>query len=101
MNRKLTPVLFLYLLGFLTYTALSWGGEAQNITLKGKPLTLIGEKSQVGKTLPNVRLSDLGLNMVDLRSFHGIPDSCTLIPGAWPTTRIFDFLENEKTGLGA
>ena len=80
MNRKITPVLFLYLLGFLTYNALSFGGGAQNITLNGKPLTLIGEKSQVGKTLPNVRLPDLGLNMVDLRSFHDKVTILSIVP---------------------
>ena len=80
MNRKITPVLFLYLLGYLTYTALSWAEGAQTITLKGKPLTLIGEKSKVGKTLPNLRLPDLGLNMVDLRSFHDKVTILSIVP---------------------
>ena len=80
MSRKTTPVLFLYLLGFLTYTALSWCGGAQTITLKGKPLTLIGEKPQVGKTLPNVRLPDVGLNMVDLRSFNDQVTILSIVP---------------------
>ena len=80
MSRKTTPVLFLYLLGFLTYTALSWCGGAQTITLKGKPLTLIGAKSQVGKTLPNVRLPDLRLNMVDLRSFNDKVTILSIVP---------------------
>ena len=80
MNRKITPVFFLYLLGYLTYTALSWGEGAQTITLKGKQLTLIGEKSQVGKTLPNLRLPDLGLNMVDLRSFHDKVTILSIVP---------------------
>ena len=80
MNRKITPVLFLYLLGFLIYTALSWGGGAVTITFKGKPLTLIGEKAQIGQTLPNVHLPDLRLNMVDLRSFNDKVTILSIVP---------------------
>ena len=80
MNRKITPVLFLYLLWFLAYAVLSWGGEVQIVTLRGKPLTLMGEKSQVGKTLPNVRLSDLGLHMIDLRSFKDKVTILSVVP---------------------
>ena len=101
MNRKITPVLFLYLLGFLTYTALSWGGEAQNITLKGKSLTLIGEKSQIGKTLPNVRLPDLGLNMVDLRSFNDKVTILSIVPSLDTPTcdKQTHILSEENKGL--
>ena len=61
MSRKIPPPVFiLFLLGFLALEGLSWGGEEQTITLGGKPLTLMGEKAQVGKTLPPVHLPDLG-----------------------------------------
>ena len=44
MNRKIPPPVFiLFLLGFLALEGLSWGGEEQTITLRGKPLTLMGE----------------------------------------------------------
>ena len=62
MNRKIPPpVLFLILLGFIALEGLSWGGEEQTITLGGKPLTLMGEKAQVGKTLPPVSYTHLTL----------------------------------------
>ena len=101
MNRKITPVLFLYLLGYLTYTALSWSEGAQTITLKGKPLTLIGEKSQVGKTLPNVRLPDLQLNMVDLRSFNDKVTILSIVPSLDTPTcdKQTHILSEENKGL--
>ena len=53
MNRKIpSPVFILFLLGFLAIAGLSWGGAEQTITLGGKPLTLMGEKAQVGKNTP-------------------------------------------------
>jgi thiol peroxidase len=45
--------------GVFVFTGLSWG--QQNITLRGKPLTLTGELIQVGKTIPTVYLPDLEL----------------------------------------
>ena len=50
------------------------------ITLRGKPLTLIGERVQIGKTLPDVKLPDLSLNMVDLNSFNGKVTIVSVVP---------------------
>ncbi|MZG52436.1 MAG: thiol peroxidase [Nitrospinae bacterium] len=101
MNRKITPVLFLYLLGLLTYAGLSWGGEVQTVTLRGKPLTLLGEKSQVGKTLPTVRLPDLGLNMIDLQSFKGKVTILSVVPSLDTPTcdKQTHILSEENKGL--
>ena len=101
MNRKITPFLFLYLLGFLACAGLSWSGKVQTITLRGKPLTLMGEKSQVGKTLPTVRLPDLGLNMIDLQSFKGKVTILSVVPSLDTPTcdKQTHILSEENKGL--
>ena len=101
MNRKIKPFLFLYLLGFLACAGLSWSGEVQTITLRGKPLTLMGEKSQVGKTLPTVRLPDLGLNMIDLQSFKGKVTILSVVPSLDTPTcdKQTHILSEENKGL--
>jgi thiol peroxidase len=50
------------------------------ITTRGKPLNLIGERVQIGKTLPDVKLPDLSLNMVDLNSFNGKVTIVSVVP---------------------
>ena len=101
MNRKIKPFLFLYLLGFLASAGLSWSGEVQTITLRGKPLTLLGEKSQLGKTLPTVRLPDLGLNMIDLQSFKGKVTILSVVPSLDTPTcdKQTHILSEENKGL--
>ena len=101
MNRKIKPFLFLYLLGFLACAGLSWSGEVQTITLRGKPLTLLGEKSQLGKTLPTVRLPDLGLNMIDLQSFKGKVTILSVVPSLDTPTcdKQTHILSEENKGL--
>jgi thiol peroxidase len=61
----------------LIFVGTSWG---QEVTLKGKPLTLMGEKMQVGQTLPTVHLPDLGLNMIGLQSFKGKVTILSVVP---------------------
>ena len=46
-------------------------GNSVKITLSGNPLTLMGEPLQVGKTLPEIRLPDRSLKMVDFKSLTG------------------------------
>ena len=101
MNRKIKPFLFLYLLVFLACAGLSWSGEVQTITLRGKPLTLLGEKTQEGKTLPTVRLPDLGLNMIDLQSFKGKVTILSVVPSLDTPTcdKQTHILSEENKGL--
>ena len=61
----------------LVFAGSSWG---QGVTLRGKPLTLMGEKIQMGQTLPTVRLPNLALNMVDLQSFKGKVTILSVVP---------------------
>jgi thiol peroxidase len=61
----------------LIFVGTSWG---QGVTLKGKPLTLMGEKMQVGQTLPTVLLPDLELKMIGLQSFKGKVTILSVVP---------------------
>ena len=102
MNRKIPPPVFiLFLLGFLALEGLSWGGEEQTITLGGKPLTLMGEKAQVGKTRPSVRLPDLRLNMIDLQSLKGKVTILSIVPSIDTPTcdKQTHILSEENKGL--
>lgn len=54
--------------------------DSPQVTLRGKPVTLLGEPLQVGKTLPAVRLPDRSLNMVDLASLKGKVTILSVVP---------------------
>ncbi len=101
MKKNLKLILFLLLAGLLTFKGLGWSGEIQTVTLKGKPLTLMGEKMRVGKTLPNVHLSGLGLNMVDLQSFKGKVTILSIVPSLDTPTceKQTHILSEENRGL--
>ncbi|MBC8284230.1 MAG: thiol peroxidase [Nitrospinae bacterium] len=101
MNRKTSSVLIIFLAGVFTFSGLAWSGEIQTITLQGKPLTLMGGKSQVGKTLPTVRLPDLGLNMIDLQSFKGKVTILSVVPSLDTPTcdKQTHILSEENKGL--
>ncbi|MBC8286327.1 MAG: thiol peroxidase [Nitrospinae bacterium] len=62
----------------LIFSGSSWGQQA--VTLRGKPLTLIGKTTQVGQTLPAISLPDLRLNRVDLQSFKGKVTILSVVP---------------------
>ena len=101
MNRKFLSSLYLFLIGFLTFSSSVWCGEMQTITLGGKPLTLMGEKLQTGKMLPTVLLPDLGLNMVDLQSFKGKVTLLSVVPSLDTPTcdKQTHILSEENKGL--
>ncbi len=88
----------LILVGALIFTGLSFSGE---VTLRGKPLTLVGEITQVGKTLPSVHLTDLGLNRVDLQSFKGKVTILSVVPSLDTPTceKQTHILSEENKGL--
>ena len=77
------------------------GWEVQTITLRGKPLTLTGEKLQTGKTLPTVHLADLGLKMIDLQSFKGKVTLLSVVPSLDTPTcdKQTHILSEENRGL--
>lgn len=82
----------------LVFAGSSWG---QEITLRGKPLTLIGKKAQVGQALPTVRLPGLGLNMIDLQSFKGKVTILSVVPSLDTPTceKQTHILSEENKGL--
>ncbi len=75
-----------YFLMVLFFTALTaevlsvHAGNTPQVTLRGKPLTLLGEPLQVGKTLPAVHLPDRSLKMVDLASLKGKVTILSVVP---------------------
>jgi len=91
----------LILAGILISAGLSWGEQVSTITLNGKPLTLMGETTQVGKTLPAVHLPDLGLNMIDLQSFKGKVTILSVVPSLDTPTcdKQTHILSEENKGL--
>ena len=99
MLQKLFFIINITLAGILTFSGISAG--EQSVTLRGKPLTLLGEKIQVGKTLPALLLPDLGLNMVDLKSFKGKVTILSVVPSLDTPTcdKQTHILSEENKGL--
>jgi thiol peroxidase len=87
--------------GFLLFSVEAFADPIQTVTLRGKPLTLIGEKMQVGQALPTVRLPDLGLNMIDLQSFKGKVTILSVVPSLDTPTceKQTHLLSEENNGL--
>ncbi len=96
MCRKI--VISFMLVGVLIIAGTSWG---QTVTLRGKPLTLIGEKIVVGQALPAIRLVDRGMLKIDLQSFKGKVTLLSIVPSLDTPTcdKQTHFLSEENKGL--
>ena len=101
MNRQTLSVFSLFLVGVFSFLGTAGSGEIQNITLHGKTLTLIGEKTHVGKRLPTLRLPDLGMKMIDLQSFKGKVTIMSVVPSLDTPTcdKQTHILSEENKGL--
>ena len=101
MNRQTLSVFSLFLVGVFSFIGVAGSGEIQAITLHGKPLTLIGNKSQVGKRLPILSLPDLGMQMIDLQSFKGKVTIMSVVPSLDTPTcdKQTHILSEENKGL--
>ena len=101
MNRQTLSVFSLFLVGVFSFIGVAGSGEIQAITLHGKPLTLIGNKSQVGKRLPILSLPDLGMQMIDLQSFKGKITIMSVVPSLDTPTcdKQTHILSEENKGL--
>ena len=101
MNRQTLSVFSLFLVGVFSFLGIAGSGEIQNITLHGKTLTLIGEKTHVGKRLPTLRLPDLGMKMIDLQSFKGKVTIMSVVPSLDTPTcdKQTHILSEENKGL--
>lgn len=83
---------------------LSFSPEANSIhqiTLNGKPLTLIGQRLQVGEILPKVKLPNRFLKMVNLNSFNGKVTILSIVPSVDTPTceKQTHILSEENNGL--
>tara|TARA_B100001559_G_scaffold319946_1_gene330648 strand:+ start:359 stop:940 length:582 start_codon:yes stop_codon:yes gene_type:complete len=101
MNRQTLSVFSLFLVGVFSFVGVVGSGEIQTITLHGKPLTLIGKKSQMGKSLPTLRLPSLGMKMIDLQSFKGKVTIMSVVPSLDTPTcdKQTHILSEENKGL--
>ena len=64
----------------LLIPSIAISGNPVKVTLKGNPLTLMGEPLKVGQTLPGVQLPDRALKMVDLNSLKGKITILSVVP---------------------
>ena len=101
MNRHTLSVFFIFLAGVYSFASIAWNAETQVITLHGKPLTLIGKKSEIGKRLPALSLPDLGMDMIDLQSFKGKVTIMSVVPSLDTPTceKQTHILSEENRGL--
>ena len=101
MNRHTLSVFFIFLAGVFSFASFAWNSEIQVITLHGKPLTLIGKKSELGKRLPALSLPDIRMNMIDLRSFKGKVTIMSVVPSLDTPTceKQTHILSEENRGL--
>jgi thioredoxin-dependent peroxiredoxin len=71
---------FFLLTIFFLIAPLNAYSDTQKITLRGAPLTLMGEPLQVGRTLPEISLPDRSLKLVDLKSLKGKVTILSVVP---------------------
>ncbi len=77
---KVKFLLLTIVLSFMIIPLNAHSGNLAKVTLKGKPLTLMGEPLQVGQTLPDIRLPDRSLKWVDLKSLKGKITILSVVP---------------------
>ena len=99
MNRQSLSLFFIFLAGVFAFASIAWNAEIQVIKLHGKPLTLIGEKSEPGKRLPALSLPDLGMKMINLQSFKGKVTIISVVPSLdTPTCEKQTHILSEENG---
>ena len=81
----------------IVFSGSSWG----EVTLRGKPLTLIGKKIELGEPLPILQLPDLSLNLIDLQSLRGKVTVLSVVPSLDTPTcdKQTHILSEESKGL--
>jgi len=84
-------------------TGVSWSGPKAQVSLHGKPLTLMGTALEEGQPLPSLTLPDSGLKMTDLQSFKGRVTIISIVPSI--DTKVCEkqthILSEENGGLDA
>ncbi|MBI4384153.1 MAG: thiol peroxidase [Nitrospinae bacterium] len=73
--------------------------ELRRVVSRGKPVTLMGDALQVGKTLPEAVLPDNSLTMVDLKSLRGKVTVVSVVPSLdTPTCEKQTHILSEENG---
>lgn len=95
-NKNTVPLLIsIFLLAGFSAQA----GETVKVTLRGKPLTLIGTTIEVGKPLPDISLPDIFLRQVALKSFKGKITILSVVPSIdTPTCEKQTHILSEENG---
>jgi len=96
----LRTCLIIYMIGMLMIAPAALAGSIE-VTLKGKPLTLLGNPLKVGDPLPEMSLPNTALNMVDLKSFRGKVTVVSVVPSLDTPTcdKQTHILSEENEGL--
>jgi len=78
--KRMLPISFISLTLFLILPLLAHAGGKAQVSLHGKPLTLMGTALQEGQPFPAITIPDSGLQMTDLRSFRGKVTIISIVP---------------------
>lgn len=78
--KRIIPIGFISLTLFLILPLLAHAGGKAQVSLHGKPLTLLGTALQEGQPFPAITIPDSGLQMTDLRSFRGKVTIISIVP---------------------
>jgi len=96
-KNKNTAALLISLFLLTSYSA--HAGEKVRVTMGGKPLTLVGNIIEVGKTLPDISLPDILLRQVPLQSFKGKITILSVVPSIdTPTCEKQTHILSEENG---
>ncbi len=102
MHKKYNVVPFL-ILCLWAQPFWAFANPSPTITLRGQPLTLVGEALEVGQPLPDIRLPDAGMNSIELGSFRGQVTIVSIVPSI--DTKVCEkqthILSEENNGLDA
>jgi len=101
MIRKTLLGLGIFLIVVLIMSFSLEANSIHQVTMKGKPLTLIGQRLQVGEILPKLKLPDRFLKMVNLNSFVGKVTILSIVPSIDTPTceKQTHILSEENNGL--
>lgn len=97
--KTILSTLLISLFLFTSYSAQA--EESVKVTLRGKPVTLMGKTLAVGQPLPDITLPDIFLNQVALKSFKSKVTILSVVPSIDTPTceKQTHILSEENEGL--
>lgn len=101
MHHHLSALALSLLLLFVSGNGSPLSAETAQVTMRGKPVTLLGTPLEVGKPFPSISLPDISLNMVDLNSLRGKVALLSVVPSLDTPTcdKQTHILSEENAGL--